>query len=91
MNAARLLDIFKQHLIQDARRFWPHQRWKFLQDNAPYHRSKVVLDWLEEQKVDLIKLPPYSPDLNPIENLWANLKTRIELRRMTGSKLHIKR
>jgi transposase len=80
MNAAQLLHIFKQHLIQDARRFWPRQRWKFLQDNAPYHRSKVVLDWLEEQKVDLIKLPPYSPDLNPIENLWANLKTRIEAR-----------
>ena len=30
--------------------------------------------------IDLIKLPPHSPDLDPIENLWADLKRRIELR-----------
>lgn len=40
--------------------------------------SRVILQvWAEDHDVELMTWPPYSPDLNPIENVWAVLKQRI--------------
>jgi transposase len=43
-----------------------------ISDNAQYHRSKLHLGWRNEQvpQFGLDFLPPYSPDLNPIERVW---------------------
>jgi len=39
-------------------------------DNAGYHKSKLVKEFLAHSRIELIFLPPYSPNLNPIERLW---------------------
>jgi len=39
-------------------------------DNARYYRSRKVKEYLEESKIKLVFLPPYSPNLNLIERLW---------------------
>ena len=49
----------------------------FMQDNARIHTAHVVMDWLEENGIEVMDWPPYSPDLNPIENIWALLKKKI--------------
>jgi len=46
-------------------------------DNAPYYRNKAVRQHLETSKVVLHFLPPYSPNLNPIERLWKWMKERV--------------
>lgn len=43
-------------------------------DNASFHKSNLIKEAIEEAGCSLIFLPPYSPDLNPIEKFWANLK-----------------
>jgi transposase len=54
----------------------------FQQDNARTHTARVVQQWLrpwaEENGIELLDFPPYSPDLNPIENLWKLLKEAIQ-------------
>lgn len=45
-----------------------------IMDNAPWHKENDIKELIESSGAKLIKLPPYSPDLNPIEHAWANLK-----------------
>lgn len=45
--------------------------WKFQQDNAPIHTARAVKLWIERQDVEVLNWPPYSPDLNIIENVWG--------------------
>ena len=43
-------------------------------DNMRSHHAKVVKQLLDSSKVTYLYLPPYSPDLNPIEKMWSKLK-----------------
>jgi transposase len=49
----------------------------FQQDNAPTHTAHLVREALQEMNIEVMEWPPHSPDLNPIENLWALLKASI--------------
>jgi transposase len=40
----------------------------YLQDNAPIHTAHIIRDWFVEEGIEILKLPPFSPDLNLIEN-----------------------
>ena len=46
-------------------------------DNASFHHSPSTLKLAQDAGFDLLFLPAYSPDLNPIEHFWATLKTRL--------------
>ena len=50
----------------------------FMQDGAPGHRARGTLAELRERGIRVIFWPPYSPDLNPIENCWNWMKDYIE-------------
>ena len=46
-----------------------------IMDNMRSHHAKAVKALLDQMKVHYIFLPPYSPDLNPIEKLWSKVKS----------------
>ena len=50
------------------------------QDNDPKHRADIVAHWLKEKEVKLLKWPPFSPDLNPIEHMWDEVERRMKKR-----------
>ena len=48
-----------------------------MQDNAPCQRAILVRDWCSQNNLEFIEWPAYSPDMNPIENIWAWMKFRL--------------
>ena len=47
-------------------------------DNATFHKSEETRQLINNAGCQLLFLPPYSPDLNPIEKCWANIKAKIK-------------
>lgn len=56
-------------------------------DNAAFHKSQRTKELIESVGCKLIFLPPYSPDLNPIEKFWANMKRWIKQKIQNFDKL----
>ena len=46
-------------------------------DNVAFHRKKVLGELAKLANCDILFLPSYSPDYNPIEKIWANIKKYI--------------
>lgn len=73
LNADATIQFFRK--IEEA---YPGKRKiHIFCDNAPYYRNKAVSEYLKTSRVELHFLPPYSPNLNPIERLWKWMKERV--------------
>ncbi len=46
-------------------------------DNARFHRMSVLAEISEKEGHKILALAPYSPELNPIEKAWANIKKHL--------------
>ena len=74
MDAELYVRILKAALLPSVQRLFPGKSYLFMQDNDPKHTSRRARDFFAENGIEWWKTPPESPDLNPIENLWHELK-----------------
>jgi transposase len=57
---------------------WPEPKSVLVMDNASFHHTKRIEQMCDDAGVKLVYLPPYSPDLNLIEEFFAELKAFIK-------------
>jgi transposase len=77
---------FKKHLKSILKKYYKAQKIILILDNVRYHHAKRLKDFLENnKKLEIIYLPSYSPDLNPIERAWWFMRKSITHNRYVES------
>ena len=73
MKAPLYVNILERTLLPFIARVMPTSH-RFMADNDPKHTSRLAQNFLQEKRINWWRTPAESPDLNPIENLWHELK-----------------
>jgi transposase len=77
MNSDMYVGILNKNLLPVIKEYFPDGNVVFQQDNAPIHNADVTITFLNDNDITTFDWPPYSPDLNPIENFWAYFKKKL--------------
>ena len=81
LDAAFFVKILEWHLLANAE-VYHAKRWFLIQDNDPKHTSKLAKKWMSDNiPNNVLDWPSQSPDLNPIENIFAWMKNQLNRNR----------
>ena len=89
LNATGYLNIIANEVHPFMAAVYPSANGFLQQDNAPYHKARIVQEWLQEHDSEssLLQWPVQSPELNPFEYLWDEMEQAIRSRDPLPAKL----
>ena len=76
-TAKRFYDYIKDNLIPSLKK-----DDVVIMDNMSSHHTKMVTKLLDDENISYKFLPPYSPDLNPIEKMWSKMKAYLKKKKV---------
>lgn len=82
-NSAQYMEILENRVLPVMNQ--DHQRIYML-DNSPVHTALCVQEYLQNQRFETMFWCPYSPDLNPIENVWSLVIHNFQLAKVDSTK-----
>ena len=82
MNAEQYIHVLDSCLLPQANQ-WFEGSCRFQHNNAPCHTAKRVQSFMVDRGVNVLPWPSNSPDMNPIETLWAVIKARLRQHTLT--------
>ena len=74
INGSKYVELPKKKLVLHME---IHNCAIFMHDGAPYHKSRLLQQFLDSQHNKMLDWAGNSFDLNPIENLWALMKAKV--------------
>ncbi|HZM25482.1 MAG TPA: IS630 family transposase [Anaerolineales bacterium] len=83
LTASLYISILESTMLPAAEDWFGDEHWTYLQDSDPKHTAQSTQDWLRDHVPEFItpeQWAPRSPDLNPIENIWALVARRVSFR-----------
>jgi hypothetical protein len=74
--------ILENVMLPSVSRTFPNLNFTFQQDNCSVHTVHRVASWFRNNNINVLDWPSRSPDLNPIENMWALLVQNLTRQRV---------
>lgn len=75
-NQHSYVDILQNIMLPYAKFEMP-LKWVFQQDNDPKHTSRTAKQWFRDNRFEVMEWSAQSPDLNPIQNRWSDIKKAV--------------
>ncbi|EAR94018.2 DDE family endonuclease (macronuclear) [Tetrahymena thermophila SB210] len=76
INSDAYMTCLEESLFPPSAKFYYRRKVRLLQDGARAHTSRATKEFCQENSIEIIQLPGWSPDLNPIEIIWGLMKKK---------------
>ena len=86
MNSQQYVEVLEKRFFPQLLDWFPDGNAVLMHDGAPCHRSAMVSRYLEGHGLEVLPWPGNSPDMNPIEGLWKDLKDKISREGVTNKR-----